>query len=418
MSTIAGPMLPADGEFQDSNAPLLTSRFALLFAIFFFSFTQYDVIFGSRVNYLLFSLPILFGLTTLAQLRAFKTLLLPNRTLVLFAFYLLIGIWVFVAADFIPFFNYILLALALLSSLMLVILAQAWQFEAERALRIFIWVNLGALFFQVAWYGVFKTQIDLHHLLFPFSRTSEISATDGFGFLRFNGIQLEPGSYAANIGTATLLHYGITRRISVKMVALVLLSLLITRSASAMMYFGVIALTAYIAAFRMHKLRTLLATPIMLMALASFVVMSGFDDYIDNRFLDKNVQEISQQDGSTRYKLANINHLLTADVDRQLLGSGFMKIDCDNCGFVNSNGAGFAMVFFFGLFGAMTIAALSGLALARSVEAGLFVAMLMLSRHTFVQPTFWIPLIFLFIYPHFMSTRKAANAGTPRNNTD
>lgn len=420
MSTLADPTasIAERRGIQNGPASLVKSRCVLIFTIFFFSFTQYDVIIGERVNYLLFTLPLLLGLTTLAQLKAFKTLLFPYRSLMFLAIYVLLALWVFVAAEAVALFNYILLAVNLLTALMLVVLAQAWPRETESALRIFIWINLGALFFQVAWYGVVKDQIDLHHILFPFSRTSEISATDGFGFLRFNGFQLEPGSYAANIGTATMVHYGITRRISVKMLALVLLTLLITRSASSLMYFGVLALTAYVAAFRRHKFHTLLFTPMMILALAGFVFVSGFDDYIANRFLDQNVQQIAQQDGSVRYKLANLNRLVTADADRLLLGSGFLKIDCDACGFVNSNGSGFAMVFFFGLLGAIMIATLFGVAISRSFEAVLFVTMLMLSRHTFVQPTFWIPVTFFFVYPSFMSTRKAAYARASRHHTN
>ena len=381
-------------------------RTALLFGLVFFTFTQYDVFAFGKVNYLLFSVPLLLGLVVAGQFAAFRGLRFPKRTWPFLALYPLLGFWVLIAAEVIPLYNYVILAGVLLTAAMLVQLCRQWPKETDIALRAFIWVNIAALLFQVVWSSLAHTQIDLHNLLFPFSRNSQISALDGFGFLRFNGFQLEPGSYAANLGTATMLHYGITRRLSVPMIGMVLLTLLITRSASALLYFAVISLTAYAAALAASRRRTLLATPALAAVLAGLVYVSGFNAYIGNRFLDQNVQQIAQQDGSARYKLANIDRLLTADVDRQLVGSGFMRVDCDACGFVNSNGADFAMVFFFGVLGAGMVLALLGLGVSRSLGAFFLVLMLLLSRHTFVQPAFWVPVMFLIADREFFARRR------------
>lgn len=389
-----------------SNQLLNRRRLALMFLIFFFAFTQYDVLAFGKVNYLLFTIPVLFMAVTTAMAVSGHMLQLPRRMRPLFWLYLLLGLWVLPATEMIPLFNYLMLGAVLLASAMLVLVVRTWPAEAAAALRFYIWINVCAILFQVLWHSATKSQIDLHNMVFPFSRHSEISELDGFGFLRFNGFQLEPGSYAANIGTATMLHFGMTRRLSLRLIAMVLLTLLITRSASALMYFGVISLTVYIAAFRARSGRTLLATPVMLGALMGLVYFSGFADYIGNRFLDQNLQQIAEQDGSTRYKLANIDRQLTADFARQLTGSGFMITDCDACGFVNSNGAGFAMVFFFGLLGVGMIAALLGFAASRSIEAVMLAAMLLLSRHSFVQPAFWIPVIFLIVDTKFMALRR------------
>lgn len=373
---------------------------AVLFV--FFTFTQYDIeLAGGRQNYLLATIPLLLLIISVAHCVSFKTIGVNSRLLGIFFLAFFLAPWVILPQDPIAFLNFLVFNGTLLAAVLFATLALDYREIFVQAFATFIWLSIGSILFQVLYNLGTGTQFDFHQLLFPFSRESEISAVHGFGFERYNGIHLEPGSYAANVGVAMAVYIGLKREIPVGMTLLVLLTLLVTRSASAIMYFGLLSILLYVEAIRKYGLGTLLMTPVLAAVLFMFAYYSGFLEYFINRFASGSVDRLVEMDGSTRVKMVNVLYLVGAGGERQFLGSGFMFIDCIECGFVNSNGAAFAMIFFFG-FGGVAIALwLFSLGAHRSLTGLVLIGMLMLSRHTFVQPNFWIPVIVLIAFRDF-----------------
>lgn len=370
--------------------------------LIFITFTQFDIyLHKNKINYLLIIVPFLILISLILQFLLYKKIVLVPQTIQVFVWAFMLLPWVLIAYDSTSLANYIMLFGSLISAGLLAALSLALPATTVWALQVFIWFSALSLLFQVIFNTFTNEQIDIHNFLFPFSRVSEISAADGFGFLRFNGFHLEPGSYAANVGIATILCIGVAKKIPKWTVLIVILTIIETRTGSGILYcFSIILICIYYH-IRHSIMSAILIWPAIAISIVVFLVTSGFYSYLDNRFLSKNVQEITRVDGSSRLKVENFSFLVSAPTERQILGSGFMKIDCSYCSFVNSNGAGFAIIFFFGLMGCIMIAWLLRIGVSRSLVGFVLVVTLVFSRFTLVQPSFWVPILFLLAHVSF-----------------
>lgn len=200
---------------------------------------------------------------------------------------------------------------------------------------------------QFMYYILTKNHLDLHQMLFPFSRESVILESRNYGFVRFNGFMIEAGNYSQVLGLLMLIVL-INRKRFHKWDLLKTLSIPMTMSMSGIGGFMLLSCILY------SKLQVKDPRVVVLTAMASVVAFFivffslGLDEYIVERYMNN-----SRLDGSTYFKYAAIIHWFEADIQRKLLGCAFMVSDNTNLEFVNSAGILFSMFYYLGIYGVL-----------------------------------------------------------------
>lgn len=266
---------------------------------------------------------------------------------------------------------------------------------ARTVINAVLWINVSSILLQYSGTLIFDSSWDIHNSIFPFSRESEMDPIHGFGFARFNGIQLEPGTYAVMTGLLTLLSLGVSRRISAIHI-LAFLSLFLCRSVSALIFVVAIFLLFNIRLSSRHFVFHSILSIFLIILAGIATVTSGFDSYLWNR-LDVMV---SGYDGSVNAKFANILYIFNAELGRQMIGSGFMVNDCGLCMFINSNGVLFSLVFYLGVLGLGYAAYLFFGVGRRSYMCMAIIGTVLFSRLTLYHAALWTTVLFVYYLPN------------------
>lgn len=379
------------------NASLVPKGIFLLYIGFFISFTQFDIYLSSsaKLNYLVVATPaVLLCMATFFYING--SIYFLNKAFGASLILSMFSLFSFNNIDADSIFRVILFLCALFCASMIVTSIILYTQAIRKILIVLLWLNAIVIIGQFLIYLLSSYTIDIHHFVFPFSRVSEIGAIHGFGFVRFNGLQLEPGTYAAMVGVLAAISLGLERRIKI-IYLVIIVTLLLTRSASAILYAGILSIMFSYYFMRSYPGRFFSTSPMGITVILFLAYYSDFFSYIETRL----GAIATDSDGSSRIKSINLNYLLESDVSRQIIGSGFLHIDCIDCEYINSNGAVFAAWFFFGAIGIIFCLFVLCLGFKRSFVGGLLALMVLLSRHTFHQMSFWIPIMLLICSAKF-----------------
>lgn len=256
-----------------------------------------------------------------------------------------------------------------------------------KVIYLLIVFNVIALVSQFLIYHAVSYHIDFHKILLPFSRESVMGAERGFGFTRFNGFQLEPGTYAVTMVHLVSLHYFLSGKLK-KLHVIALLTNFLTFSASAIVLTFLTFLAIGYSNIKQFNVKKVAAAISALMLLGVVVLYSGVIDYAQSRFIDRGIDA----DGSTRIKVYNVMFWLESDVERKILGSGFEFIDCEYCEFVNSNGVAFSLIFYLGMW-SLPIFVLLFRTIAKDRFLQGYILVILFSRYTLIDPALWLVLL-------------------------
>lgn len=216
------------------------------------------------------------------------------------------------------------------------------------ALKCALIINVSAFFIQVFFFYAANYHIDFHQLIFPWSRATYYPSFGGI--LRATGFHMEPGAYVTNV-MALILIYSIYK-IQKKLIVICALTFVLTFSFSGLIYASLLGL---LLTFNLTKKQAVLALSLFSLFIGYIVsIENPLTNYIEVRSnrIDSGV------DMSVQYKSNNNEYVLSREGNQQAFGSGIGNNECQNCKYINSNGALFYTVFYMGLVGALGFIAL------------------------------------------------------------
>lgn len=216
--------------------------------------------------------------------------------------------------------------------------------DAKRSVTFLIKLNLIFIYIQFIVLFIFGKHIDLHQIIYPWSR--ETYYPTFAGLTRLTGIHMEPGVYATIITglNLILLQYIYKPRL----IFLTVLSLLLTVSISGIVYSVILAVVVVI---RSNSIPKYIFTSIIMSFMLIIIYFSPIGDYIQTRL----GKAESSSDSSINYKKVNLEYILERDYIDTLVGSGYRVNNCEKCEYINSNGFLFGLIFYHGIIGAALI---------------------------------------------------------------
>ncbi|AXT69665.1 hypothetical protein [Vibrio sp. dhg] len=218
------------------------------------------------------------------------------------------------------------------------------KIDLTKCIELLIKVNLFLIYVQFFILIVFNKHVDLHQMLYPWSRDTYYPTFAGL--VRLTGIHMEPGVYATILtGLNVLLAIHTYKP---KLMYLTIISLLLTVSISGMIYAFILLLIVLIKNNSMIKY---LLTSISLSIILTVTYFSPIGEYVQAR--SKRIE--SSTDYSVSYKQENIKYILERDIVDTLVGTGYRANECEKCNYINSNGFLFGTFFFHGVIGVMLI---------------------------------------------------------------
>lgn len=285
--------------------------------------------------------------------------------------------------------SFILLGLAIFSSLLIYLQVRISTEPLIRALELYLLINVLAIAFQFGYSSVTGDTFSFHELIFPFS-TDRGQIYENLNLARFTGFHNEPGTYGTWISfviiTLIILHQRPT-----KIIYLALFSLLLTLSTSAIIYFAVLSLAIL---YNQRKRINFLSFLGLVTVFIAFVFISlfalGIDEYLKIRFLSNSVV-----DGTTELKFKSIEFLINSEGNRLLLGSGYGYNDCTDCTSLQDVGVAFNIIFYMGLFALPFLLLLILLPKPRNVYEWTAILIILISKAFIFSPAIWFTLLIM-----------------------
>lgn len=258
-----------------------------------------------------------------------------------------------------------------------------------KAFKIYILINVIAIFYQFIYFFIFKDIFSFHMLVFPFSedRGAILSQID---LGRFSGFHNEPGTYGTWMSFAIISLLILEKKTSI-IAYLGVFSLLITLSATSMVYFFLIILILMLENINNHNYARLIIFSFSFSILFYVVFFNlGLFEYFKLRFFDSDISA----DGTTSLKMLAFDHLRNADDIRFLLGSGFGVNDCQNCLSLQDTGLVFNLFFYFGIFCIPILFLILKLAKPNNKYHWLAIILILISKASIYNCAIWA-LIFI-----------------------
>lgn len=353
--------------------------------VVFLVFLQFDIE-PSRPNYVLLLAPVVLAIAAVGPLLRYP--IRSDSRVLLIAGVVIALPWALIN----PGHSLVRLGIVVMGGSAGLLAFSVWSRAADPAgvLRRVIWLNIAGLLVQWGGFVLSGSVLDLHRTFLPFSRVSETDAIHGFGLHRFNGFQLEPGTYSVMVGLLLLLSLALERRTDrVHVVGVV--SLIATRSGGGIAFAAIVVAVALALSLRRATTRRLFAVFFTCLSACALALASGLLAYVQGRIAAAN----SGADGSVRLKGNTLNFWWESSAERKLFGSGLFINDCAECAFINANGVAFMLVFYLGLLGFLVSVALLIRGLLTLPTGFALAVALLTSRLTLYQPTLWFVLMAL-----------------------
>lgn len=197
----------------------------------------------------------------------------------------------------------------------------AWRTEFVAAVRWLLLINAVAIILQAAlFYLTGAPIIDFHKIVFG---TESRFVEDFLNIARFDGLQVEPGTYANYMGclAAIMILSSEFNAKFVMMCGLAVLSIFLTNSGSSAYFVPVlIMLLGYLWRSKVKISHLVLLIGVV----AAYVVFSGVLEHLETRFLHND-------DASLELRIEGVNAWKALTLDEKLIGVGFGEDPCVRC---------------------------------------------------------------------------------------
>lgn len=259
-----------------------------------------------------------------------------------------------------------------------------------QTLKIYILFNFIAITYQFIYFFIFQDIFSFHSLVFPFSedRGAIVSKVD---LGRFSGFHNEPGTYGTWMSFAIIALIILEKKPSV-IAYLGIFSLLITLSATSMVYFILLTSILILEKIKNKKFISLMIFFFCFLILSYTILFNlGLFEYFRLRFFDSDISN----DGTTALKILAFEHLLNSEDKRFLLGSGFGINDCYNCFSLQDNGLAFNLFFYFGIFFIPIIFLILKIAKPNNMYHWLAIILIFVSKASIYNCAIWVLLFII-----------------------
>jgi hypothetical protein len=243
-----------------------------------------------------------------------------------------------------------LILTALLGISLSIILISLYESKENKFLKIFdllLYLFSITLLFQFILYYLSGIYLDLHELLFPWSQGK--GTLESFGFARFTGIHLEPGSHATFTTFLILLSLIVKPRVG-SVHYLSLLSIGATFSTVGVIYAVFLCVVFFLMLNKNSTLKTKVYFVFGVFIVTSCLLSFGLYEYIENRFILK-----EGADMSFNARLNLVDFWLDSSLIDKVFGVGFGVNQCTDCLSTQSAGILFNFTYQLGIVGVVLL---------------------------------------------------------------
>lgn len=258
-----------------------------------------------------------------------------------------------------------------------------------KSLRLYILFNLIAITYQFIYFYIFQDIFSFHSLIFPFSedRGTILSKVD---LGRFSGFHNEPGTYGTWMSFAIIALMILEKKPSL-IVYLGVISLLITLSATSLVFFILFVFVLILEKLKNRKFISLIVLFFSFLFLSYIILFNfGLFEYFSLRFFDSDISN----DGTAALKIIAFEHIINSEDKRFILGSGFGVNDCYNCLSLQDNGLAFNLFFYFGIISIPIIFLILKIAKPNNMYHWLALVLIFVSKASIYNCAIWV-LIFI-----------------------